>query len=90
MNKNDLIAAVAEAAGISKANAANATNATFNATTDALSQGNGVQLVGFGRFSVANRVARLGRNPQTGATIQIAPSKQPKFKASKALKDAVN
>tara|TARA_B100000315_G_C14228202_1_gene429681 strand:+ start:221 stop:496 length:276 start_codon:yes stop_codon:yes gene_type:complete len=89
MNKNDLISAVAGASGVSKADAARAVDATFEAITDALSKGNDVQLVGFGSFSVASRAARQGRNPQTGATIQIAASRQPKFKAGKGLKDAV-
>ncbi len=90
MNKNDLIAAVADAAGISKSDAGNAVDATFDAITDALSNEGEVSMVGFGSFKVANRAARTGRNPQTGATIQIAASKAPKFKAGKALKDAVN
>jgi DNA-binding protein HU-beta len=90
MNKNDLIAAVADAAGISKPDAGTAIDATFDAITDALSNGGEVSLVGFGSFKVANRAARTGRNPQTGATIQIAASKAPKFKAGKGLKDAVN
>ena len=90
MNKNDLIAAVADAAGISKSDAGDAVDATFDAIADVLSNGGEVSLVGFGSFKVANRAARTGRNPQTGATIQIAASKAPKFKAGKALKDAVN
>ncbi len=90
MNKSDLIAAVADATGASKADAATAVDATFDAITAALKSGDSIQLVGFGSFSVADRAAREGRNPSTGATIQIAASKQPKFKAGKALKDAVN
>ena len=90
MNKNDLIAAVAASSGLSKADAGNATDAVFDAITDALKNGGEVRLTGFGSFSAANRAARQGRNPQTGAAIQIAASKQPKFKAGKALKDAVN
>jgi|TARA_Y100000031_G_scaffold121528_1_gene136061 DNA-binding protein HU-beta len=90
MNKNDLIAAVADAAGISNSDAGNAVDATFGAIADALSNGGEVSLVGFGSFKVANRAARTGRNPQTGATIQIAASKAPRFKAGKGLKDAVN
>ncbi len=90
MNKNDLIAAVAAGSGVSKAAAGKATEAVFDAITDALKEGGEVRLTGFGSFSVANRAARQGRNPQTGATIQIAASRQPKFKAGKALKDAVN
>jgi len=90
MNKNDLVAAVAQATDISKADAANAVDALFDAITDALKNGDGVQLVGFGNFSVADRAARQGRNPRNGEAIQIAASKQPKFKAGKALKDTVN
>ncbi len=90
MNKNDLVAAVAQATGTSKADAAKAVDGVFDAIAGALKSGEGVQLVGFGSFSVANRAARQGRNPRTGETIQIAASKQPKFKAGKALKDAVN
>ncbi len=90
MNKNDLVAAVAQATDSSKADAAQAVDSVLNAITGALKSGDGVQLVGFGNFSVAARAARQGRNPRTGETIQIAASKQPKFKAGKALKDAVN
>ena len=90
MNKNDLIAAVAQATGTSKADAAKAVDGVIDAITGALKSGDGVQLVGFGTFSVADRAARQGRNPRTGETIQIVASKQPKFKAGKALKDAVN
>ncbi len=90
MNKNDLVSSVADAAGLSKADAAKAVDGTFDAITNALKSGDNVQLVGFGNFSVSDRAARQGRNPQTGATIQIAASKQPKFKAGKSLKDAVN
>ncbi len=90
MNKNDLIAAVAGSTGASKADAAKAVDGFIDAITGALKGGDSVQLVGFGSFSVANRAARLGRNPRTGETIQIAASKQPKFKAGKALKAAVN
>ncbi len=90
MNKNDLITAVAQTTDTSKADAAIAVDGVFDAISGALNSGDGVQLVGFGSFSVANRAARQGRNPQTGATIQIAASKQPKFKAGKALKSAVN
>jgi DNA-binding protein HU-beta len=90
MNKNDLVAAVAQATGTSKADAAKAVDGVFDAIAGALKSGDGVQLVGFGSFSVANRAARQGRNPRTGETIQIAASKLPKFKAGKALKDAVN
>jgi DNA-binding protein HU-beta len=90
MNKSELTAAVADATGASKSDAAASVDATFDAITTALKSGDSVQLVGFGSFSVADRAAREGRNPATGKTIQIAASKQPKFKAGKALKDAVN
>lgn len=90
MNKTDLVAAVAQATDTSKADAANAVDAVFDTIAGALKSGDGVQLIGFGNFSVADRAARQGRNPRTGETIQIAASKQPKFKAGKALKDAVN
>ena len=90
MNRNDLVAAVAQAADSSKADAAKAVDGVLDAITGALKSGDSVQLVGFGSFSVANRAARQGRNPQTGAVIQIAASKQPKFKAGTALKAAVN
>jgi|TARA_B100000315_G_C14456801_1_gene531786 DNA-binding protein HU-beta len=89
MNKNDLVTAVSAATDISKTDAAKAVDGVFGAITGALSRGDNVQVVGFGNFSVANRSARQGRNPQTGATIQIAASRQPKFKAGKGLKDAV-
>ena len=90
MNKNDLVAAVADSAGLTKADAAKAVDAVFDNISSALKGGSEVRLVGFGTFSVAQRKATTGRNPQTGATIQIPASKQPKFKAGKALKDAVN
>lgn len=90
MNKNDLIASVSTAAGISKADAAGAVDAVLDSITSALSSGGEVRLVGFGTFSVAQRRATTGRNPRTGETIQIPASKQAKFKAGKALKTAVN
>ncbi len=90
MNKNDLIASVAESAGLSKADAGSAVDAVFSAITGELSGGGEVRLVGFGTYSVANRAASTGRNPRTGEPIAIPASKQPKFKAGKALKDAVN
>lgn len=90
MNRNDLVSAVAGSSGFSQADAARAVDGVFDAITDALKNGDNVQLIGFGNFSVADRSARHGRNPQTGAIIQIAASKQPKFKAGKGLKDAVN
>lgn len=90
MNKNDLVATVASSTGVSKAEAAKAVDGVFNAITSALKKGQEVRLVGFGTFSVAKRAATTGRNPRTGATIQIPASMQPKFKAGKGLKDAVN
>lgn len=90
MNKNDLIAAVAESTAISKASAAQAVEATFEAIASALKAGDEVKIIGFGNFSVAKRAASQGRNPRTGETIKIAASKSPKFKAGKGLKDAVN
>ena len=90
MNKTDLIAAVAESSELSKTDATTATEAVLDAITNALKDGDTIQLVGFGSFSVSDRAAREGRNPSTGETIQIAASKQAKFKAGKALKDAVN
>jgi DNA-binding protein HU-beta len=90
MNKNDLIAAVAVSSGLSKADAGKATAAVFDAIADALKNGGEVRLMGFGGFSVANRAGRLGRNPSTGAAIQIPASRRPRFKAGKVLKNAVN
>lgn len=90
MNKNDLVAAVAGSAGLSKTDAGSAVDAVFSAITGALKSGSEVRLVGFGTFSVANRAATTGRNPRTGESINIPASKQPKFKAGKGLKTAVN
>ncbi|MDH5558315.1 MAG: HU family DNA-binding protein [Alphaproteobacteria bacterium] len=90
MNKNDLISSVAADSGLSKADATKAVDAVFDNIEKSLKGGNEVRLVGFGTFSVANRKASTGRNPRTGATIQIPASKQPKFKAGKGLKEAVN
>jgi DNA-binding protein HU-beta len=90
MNKSDLVDAIAESAGLSKADAGRALDATVDAITSALKSGQSVSLVGFGTFSVRDRAARTGRNPRTGETIAIAASKNPAFKAGKALKDAVN
>ncbi|MFN4087613.1 MAG: HU family DNA-binding protein [Alphaproteobacteria bacterium] len=89
MNKNELIAAVASDADLSKADATRAVDAVFEAITSALKTGVEVRLVGFGTFSVSERAASTGRNPRTGETIEIAASKQPKFKAGKGLKDAI-
>ncbi|MCG8491597.1 MAG: HU family DNA-binding protein [Sneathiellales bacterium] len=90
VNKNDLVAAVAELSGLAKADANKSVDAVLEAVTNALASGDDVRLVGFGTLSVAERKASEGRNPRTGETIQIAASKQPKFKAGKALKDSVN
>tara|TARA_A100001391_G_scaffold80536_4_gene52401 strand:+ start:1782 stop:2054 length:273 start_codon:yes stop_codon:yes gene_type:complete len=90
VNKSELIDAIAAAADISKADAGRALDATLDAVTGALKKGDSVSLVGFGTFSVKERAAREGRNPQTGETIKIAAAKVPGFKAGKALKDAVN
>jgi DNA-binding protein HU-beta len=90
VNKNDLVAAVADNTGLSKSDSANAVDCMLDSITGALKRGTEVRLVGFGTFSVAQRRASEGRNPRTGERIQIPASKQPKFKAGKALKDAVN
>ncbi|WP_162136950.1 HU family DNA-binding protein [Magnetospirillum molischianum] len=90
MNKQDLVSKVAELSGLSKAVAETVVYATFNSITEALKSGDEVRLVGFGTFSVSERAAKEGRNPRTGATINIAASKAPKFTAGKGLKDAVN
>ena len=90
MNKSELIDAVASAADLTKADAGRAIDATVAAITDTLSNGDSLSLIGFGTFSISNRAARSGRNPRTGETIQIKAAKLPKFKAGKALKDAVN
>jgi len=90
MNKNDLIAVVADTTGMSKANAGQAVDATFDAITNALKMGDEVKVIGFGNFVVAKRAASTGRNPRTGEAIAIAASKTPKFRAGKGLKDAVN
>ena len=90
MNKTELIAAVAENAEISKKDAEKAVKAVFDVITEALKNDDKVQVVGFGTFEVSERAAREGRNPQTGETMMIGASKAPKFKAGKALKDALN
>ncbi|OTG82595.1 DNA-binding protein HU [Acinetobacter sp. ANC 5054] len=89
MNKSELIDAIAENGGLSKADAGKALDATIAAVTSALKAGDTVTLVGFGTFSVKERAARTGRNPQTGATLEIKASKVPSFKAGKGLKDSV-
>ena len=90
MNKNDLVAAVSDTAGLSKADATSAVDAVFDVITGALKKGDEVRLVGFGTFAVTRRAASEGRNPRTGEKITIKASNQPKFKAGKGLKDAVN
>ena len=90
MNKTELIAAVAEKAEISKKDSEKALKAFIDVVTDELKNGEKIQLVGFGTFEVSERAAREGRNPQTGKTMKIEACKAPKFKARKALKDAIN
>jgi DNA-binding protein HU-beta len=90
VNKSELIDAIADSADISKAAAGRAVDAVVDAITSALKGGDQVTLIGFGTFSVKERAARTGRNPQTGGPIEIAAAKIPSFKAGKALKDAVN
>ncbi|MFN0041185.1 MAG: HU family DNA-binding protein [Burkholderiales bacterium] len=90
MNKFDIIESVAKSADISKAAAARAMDGAIAAITTALKKGGMVTLVGFGTFYVGKRAARSGRNPRTGAVIKIKAAKVPKFRAGKALKDAVN
>ncbi len=90
MNKSELIDRIADSSDISKAAAARALDAMVGAIEDSLKNGESVSLVGFGTFLVRDRAPRTGRNPQTGATIQIAAAKVPAFKAGKALKDALN
>jgi DNA-binding protein HU-beta len=90
MNKTELIMAVAEQADISKKDSEKALKALVDVITEQLKKGDKVQLVGFGTFEVSERAAREGRNPQTGETMNIAACKAPKFKAGKALKDAIN
>lgn len=90
MNKNELIASVAEQAGITKAQASDALEAVLGGITSSLSSGEEVRLIGFGNFIVANRKASTARNPQTGATVNVPAAKVPRFKPGKALKEAVN
>ena len=90
MNKAELIERIAASADLSKASASRALDAALEAITKDLKKGNSVTLVGFGTFSIGKRSARTGRNPRTGETIKIKASKPPRFKAGKALKDAVN
>ena len=90
MNKAQLISKIAEDSGITNAQASKALGAVINGVTSTLESGDKLTLVGFGTFSTSERAARKGRNPRTGETIQIAASKQPKFKAGAPLKAAVN
>lgn len=90
MNKTEFVGAIADAAGLSKSDAANAVDAMFDTVTSALKSGDKVSLVGFGTFQVRERAARQGRNPKTGELINIPAGKTPAFKAGKALKDAIN
>ena len=90
MNKTELVAAMAEEAGLSKKDAEKALKAFTDVVTAELKKGEKIQLVGFGTFEVSERAAREGRNPQTGEKMTIAASKTPRFKAGKALKDSMN
>jgi len=90
VNKSELIDQIAKSADISKAAAGRALEATIGAVKSSLKKGGMVTLVGFGTFYIGKRAARSGRNPRTGATIKIKAAKVPKFRAGKALKDAVN
>ena len=90
MNKTELVAAMADAAGLSKKDAEKALKAFTDVVAEELKNDGKVQLVGFGTFEVSKRAAREGRNPQTGETMSIPASKAPKFKAGKALKDSIN
>tara|TARA_B110000459_G_scaffold203330_1_gene259431 strand:+ start:3689 stop:3961 length:273 start_codon:yes stop_codon:yes gene_type:complete len=89
MNKGELVDVIAKDAGLSKVDAGNALNAFVENVTGSLKSGNSVQLIGFGTFSISARAARKGRNPQTGATINISAKKVAKFKAGKALAETV-
>ena len=90
MNKQELIAQVADASGMTKSDAANAVQAMIDAIGSSLKSGQDVKIAGFGNFQVAKRAASMGRNPRTGEPVQIPAAKLPKFKAGKALKDMVN
>ncbi|MGJ9458490.1 HU family DNA-binding protein [Oceanobacillus sp. CF4.6] len=89
MNKTELVNKVAEASELSKKDTGKAVNSIFESISEALSSGDGVQLIGFGNFEVRERSARKGRNPQTGEEIEIKASKVPAFKPGKSLKEAV-
>ncbi len=90
MKKSELVAVMAEKAGLKKVDAEKALNAFVDAVTEALAKGDKISLVGFGSFETKKRAARTGKNPQTGAEIKIAASTVPAFKAGRGLKDAVN
>ena len=90
MNKTELVAAIADQAGLSKKDSEAALKAFISVVTEEMKKGEKVQLVGFGTFEVVDRAARTGKNPQTGKAINIAACKAPKFKAGKALKEVVN
>lgn len=90
MNKNELVTSLAEKTGLKKTEVEKVVKAFTETVTDELKKGEKIQLVGFGTFEVASRPSREGRNPRTGAPMKIAASKAPKFKAGKALKDAIN
>ncbi len=90
MNKSELVAAIADSAEITKADASRVLQALLDAVTTSLSKGESVSLTGFGNFSVSKRAARMGRNPRTGKDLKIAAKKVAKFKAGKGLAEAVN
>jgi len=90
VNKNDLVDTVAELSGLKKTEAEHTVDAVFGAIVSALQKGDEVRIIGFGTFSVSARAASEGRNPRTGEKMTIAASKQPKFRAGKVLKDALN
>lgn len=90
MNKSELITAIADSAGLSKADAERALEGLFKVVKTTLKKGDSISLVGFGTFAVRKRAARTGRNPRSGETIKIKASKVPSFKAGKGLKDALN
>ncbi|MCQ2499873.1 MAG: HU family DNA-binding protein [Lachnospiraceae bacterium] len=90
MNKTELVAAIAQKTGLKKSDSEAALKAFIDTVTEELKKGEKVQLVGFGTFEISERAAREGRNPQTGESMQISASKNPKFKAGKALKDQLN
>lgn len=90
MNKQELVSAMAEKSGLTKVDSEKALNGMVEAVKDAMSKGDSIQLVGFGTFSVSERSARTGRNPQTGKEIQIAAKKIAKFKPGKALSESIN